>query len=138
MDALWIDLPVRDVEVSRNFFRTIGFRENNNCPDPSIGSFFVGNQDVVIMLNPLERFKQYVATEVADPKQGTQVLLNISARTKADVDEMAEKVRQGGGSIFSQPQEWESWMYGLGFADPDGHRWICLYMDAPPNKNNHQ
>lgn len=134
MDALWIDLPVKDVEVSRNFFRTIGFRENQNCPDPSIGSFFVGKQDVVIMLNPLERFKQYVSSEVSDPREATQVLLNVSARTRADVDTMAEKVRLGGGTIFSPPQEYDSWMYGLGFADPDGHRWICLHMALPQNK----
>lgn len=30
---------------------------------------------------------------------------------------------------MSQEREVGGWMYGAGFADPDGHRWNLLYRD---------
>lgn len=130
MKSIWLDFPVKDLEKSKAFFKAIGFKENQACKDPAFGSFFIGDQNFVMMLSSHAKFKEYAHNQVADPKTGTEVMLSVDAQSKAEVDEMAKKVKNAGGNIFSKPQSWEGWMYGFGFEDPDGHRWNVLYMDS--------
>jgi predicted lactoylglutathione lyase len=81
------------------------------------------------MLFPNNVFKNFTQNEITDTKKGTEVLINIDAQSKEEVNEMAKKVRAAGGRIFAEPGESQGWMYGFGFEDLDGHRWIMLYMD---------
>ena len=43
---------------------------------------------------------------------------------------MVQTVVDAGGCVFSMPQEAQGWMYGMGFADLDGHKWHLLFMDV--------
>lgn len=130
MKSIWLDFPVKNVEKSKAFFKAIGFRENQACKDPAFGSFFIGNQNFVMMLSSHAKFKEYARNEVVDTKTATEVMLNLGAQSREEVDDMAKRVREAGGSIFSEPEQWEGWMYGFGFEDPDGHRWNVLYMES--------
>ncbi|NNE77836.1 MAG: extradiol dioxygenase, partial [Pricia sp.] len=71
----------------------------------------------------------FTQNEIADTTKGTEVLLNIDAQSRSEVDEMAQKVRNAGGKIYAHPGESQGWMYAFGFEDLDGHRWSMLYMD---------
>jgi hypothetical protein len=82
------------------------------------------------MLFPEAAFKGFAQNDVADPARGTEVLFSIDAESREAVDAMARKVAAAGGTVFGGPKEAEGWMYGVGFADLDGHRWSILYMDA--------
>jgi predicted lactoylglutathione lyase len=93
-------------------------------------SFLIGEPAVVMMLFQEEEFKGYVRTEISDTKKGSEILLNIDAQSKAEVDAMAETVVKAGGKIFAEPEEAQGWMYVFGFEDVDGHRWSMLYMDT--------
>jgi predicted lactoylglutathione lyase len=126
----WLNLPVKDLEVSRRFFSDIGFRSNPmHDNNPHAASFFIGEQNFVLMLFPAKAFEGMVHTKVADTSQGHQVLINIDAESPEEVDAMAETVRKAGGKIFAEPGQAEGWMYVFGFEDPDGHRWAVLHMD---------
>jgi predicted lactoylglutathione lyase len=127
---VWLNLPVRDVGKSKDFFKAIGFKINpmhENAKD--LSSFFIGENNFVLMLFPNEVFKNFTQNEIADTKVGTEVLINIDAQSKEEVDEMAKIVRRAGGKIFAEPGESQGWMYAFGFEDLDGHRWSMLYMD---------
>ena len=82
--------------------------------------------------------RNFTQNEIADTKKGTEVLINIDAQSKEEVDEMAKIVRKAGGRIFAEPGESQGWMYAFGFEDLDGHRWSMLYMDMSkmPNAPN--
>jgi uncharacterized protein len=128
--SIWLNLPVKNVSKSREFFKAIGFRENpRHANDRNAASFFIGEHDFVLMLFPYDTFKGFIRGEIADMKKGNEVLINIDAQSREDVDKMAEKVRQAGGKIFGEPGESQGWMYAFGFEDLDGHRWSMLYMD---------
>lgn len=128
--TFWLNLPVKNVEESEAFFEALGFKPNPmHEKAANRAGFFIGNDDVVLMLFSEKDFKQMTGNEVANTKAGTEVLLNIDAESREEVDEMARKVNDAGGSIFSEPTEIQGWMYGLGFEDLDGHRWNMLYMD---------
>lgn len=130
MQQFWINLPVKDIVVSRTFFEQIGFRPNPMYTQATqVASFFLGGNNVVMMLFTETAFSSLTQHKIADTNQGTEILLNIDAQSKSEVDAMAAKVRLAGGKIYAEPGEAEGWMYAFGFLDPDGHRWSMLYMD---------
>lgn len=130
MKTIWLNLPVKDIKKSKEFFKTIGFKENPMHEKADhMGSFLIGENNFVLMLFPESTFKGFALNEVSDTKVGTEVLINIDAQSKSEVDAMAKTVKQAGGKVFAEPGESEGWMYAFGFEDLDGHRWSMLYMD---------
>ncbi|TCZ69942.1 extradiol dioxygenase [Paenibacillus albiflavus] len=127
---LWLNLPVREPERAKAFYTQLGFRLNEQYASQD-GSFslIVGDNQVVLMLFPESVFRGFVGNAVADSWQGTEVLFSLGANSRDEVDELAVKAERAGGTVFSKPGEKDGWMYGCGFADPDGHRWNALYMD---------
>lgn len=135
MKSIWLNLPVKDLQKSKTFFKAIGFRENpRHAEAEHLGSFFIGENDFVMMLFPEDSFKGFTQNAISDTSKGTEVLLNIDAQSRAEVDEMAKTVRKSGGKIFAEPGESQGWMYAFGFEDFDGHRWSMLYMDPPAER----
>lgn len=128
MKQFWINLPVKDIKRSKDFFSTMGFKFNPNYGDnPNSASLLVGDKDVVVMLFDQPTFKSFINCDLAN--KSTEVLLSIDAQSKEEVDEMASKAIAAGGSSDHKPSAMNGWMYGCVFADPDGHRWNVLYMD---------
>lgn len=127
---VWLNLPVNDLEKSKKFFKEIGFKPNPMHENATtLGSFFIGEQNFVLMLFPAKDFAGFARTTVYSTKNGVEMMINFDGESKADVDAMAEKVRKAGGKIFSEPEWVDGWMYSLGFEDLDGHRWAMLYME---------
>lgn len=126
----WLNLPVKDIKKSKAFFKEIGFTPNPYHENTDhLASFFIGEKDLVMMLFPEQTFRRFSGNEISDTTKGTEVLLNIDAQSREEVDEMCKAVKHAGGKVYAEPGESEGWMYGFGFEDPDGHRWAVLYMD---------
>ncbi len=127
---IWLNLPVKDIEKSKAFFKKIGFQSNPIHDNAShLASFLIGEHNFVMMLFPEEAFKTFTNHEIADTGKGTEVLINIDADSREEVEEMAARVRKAGGKIYAEPGEADGWMYACGFEDLDGHRWCVLHMD---------
>ncbi|MEJ5962067.1 VOC family protein [Pedobacter immunditicola] len=127
---MWFNLPVKDIQKAKVFYKEIGFTPNPMHENADhMASFFIGEKQVVMMLFPEDTFKHFTGHEVSDTSKGTEVLLNIDADSREEVDEMCQIVRNAGGKIYTEPMEAQGWMYAFGFEDPDGHRWAMLHMD---------
>ncbi len=127
---LWINLPVKDVNKSRDFFTRIGFTVNEKYGNSATSaSLLAGSKSIVIMLFAEPLFTGLISGELADTKKGNEVLFSIDAQSREEVDDMANKVTAAGGIVFAKPGDKDGWMYGCGFSDPDGHKWNVLYMD---------
>ena len=134
---LWINLPVKDIKKSKEFFIKLGFSFDEGYVNKDEGACLViGDKKIVVMLFKESIFQNFVGNKNTDSSKGSEVLFSIDAQTKEEVDEMAEKVVNAGGTIYAKAEDNGGWMYGCGFADLDGHRWNVLYMDmsAMPNK----
>lgn len=94
-----------------------------------LASFLIGEKELVMMLFPEETFKSFTQNGLVKTGEATEVLLNIDAQSKEEVDALAKTVQKVGGTISAEPSESEGWMYGMGFKDLDGHHWSVLYMD---------
>lgn len=127
---IWLNLPVKDVAKSKEFFRNIGFTFNTKYGDSDMSaSLQIGEKGIIVMLFHESMFKNFTQHNVADTKAGNEILISFDAESPAEVDELARKVEAAGGDVFGKPGEIQGWMYGCGFADPDGHRWNAVYMD---------
>jgi len=127
---IWINLPVKDIEKSKEFFTALGFSFNTEyINNDESACLVIGDKGVIVMLFTEVAFKNFTGNEIPDLNEGTEVLFSIGAENREGVDEMAEKVVKAGGTIYAQAEDNDSWMYGCGFADLDGHRWNVLYMD---------
>jgi len=127
---LWINLPVIDISVSKDFFTKLGFSFNPRFSNnDNMACITIGDKSINVMLIKELMFKGFTKNNIADTSQVTEVLFSFDAESRDEVDEMAKKATDAGGNLFSPPGESQGWMYGCAFADPDGHRWNVLYMD---------
>lgn len=130
--TFWINLPVKDVKRSKDFFRKLGFSETERQPENNeYAGFYLDEKKTVLMLFPEDRFAQFAGNPIANTHKGTEAFLNIDAPTPEYVDEFAKIVNEAGGVVYAAPTEVDGWMYLMGFIDLDGHRWGMLYMDNP-------
>ncbi|OXB23457.1 extradiol dioxygenase [Flavobacterium tructae] len=126
---IWLNLPVKEVAKSKAFFSEIGFSFNEEHDTPKSTCMVIGEGKFVVMLFEEKLFASFSHNQLTDTKTSTEVLISIDAESIAEVDELAKKVKQAGGTVFAPPSESQGWMYGCGFADLDGHRWNVLFMD---------
>lgn len=129
----WLNLPVKDINRSREFFTRLGFRFSEGPgATPTSAPLLVGSKNVVVMLFEEATFRRFVNGEITDTGTSCEVLLSVSASSKEEVDEMARKAAEAGGKTDHVPAERTGPMYGCVFSDPDGHRWNVLYIAAQP------
>jgi len=126
---LWINLPVKDVKKSKEFFTRIGFTPEESHETADMTCVKVGEKNISVLLFAEETLKGFMKAEISDTKAGSEIMISFDAESREEIDETASKVFDAGGTIFSEPAEIQGWMYGFAFADLDGHRWNQLYMD---------
>ena len=134
---MWINLPVKDINRSKAFFTKLGFSINEQRSNAELASLVIGEKkNLGVNLFRDSIFETFSKNKIADAKQGTEVLFSIGAESREEVDEMLRKAVDAGGTVFSESQEKDGWMYGCGFADLDGHRWNALFMDMSKMPKN--
>lgn len=127
---LWINLPVKDINRSKQFFAAVGFEFNGQYGNSDNSAcLLLGDKKTVVMLFEEAAFKGFTRSGIPDTTDTAEVLLSLSMDSVAEVDAIIQKAVAAGGSSSHQPGEMKGWLYGAMFADPDGHRWNVLYMD---------
>lgn len=119
---IFVNLPVKDLDKSKEFFTSLGFTFNPQFTDDKAACLVIG-ENIFAMLLREEFFKTFTNKEIADARKA------IDAASRQEVDDLVKKAAQAGGSIYRNPED-HGWMYGHSFADLDGHQWEVLYMDA--------
>ena len=129
-EDIWLNLPVKDLAKSVAFFADIGFTHK---PGPGnsahSASFSIGKKEIILMLFAQDMFAGFTHNALSDTTKGTEVLFSLGADSREQVNDITNRARQAGGTVFAEPGESNGFMYGSGFCDPDGHRWNLLFMD---------
>ena len=124
---IFVNLPVKDLSRSVDFFTKLGFGFNPQFTDESATCMII-SESIFVMLLVEKRFKDFTKKEIADAQKTTEVLIALDAESREDVDNMVKNAVAAGGSIYRDPEDY-GWMYGHSFADLDGHQWEIAYMD---------
>lgn len=124
---IFINLAVKDLKKSIDFFTKLGFSFNPQFTDEHATCMIIA-ENIFAMLVTEQRFKDFTKKEICNANKNTEVLLAMDAESKEKVDEMVKNAVDGGGLIYMEPQD-HGWMYGHSFADLDGHQWEIFYMD---------
>jgi predicted lactoylglutathione lyase len=124
---LFVNLPVKELDRSVRFFTALGFSFNAHFTDETATCMIVSESSFVMLLTE-EKFKQFTPKQLCDTKQATEVLLCLSAESRAEVDQLVAKAVAAGGSLYKEPIDF-GFMYGHSFQDPDGHQWEVMFME---------
>ena len=124
---IFINLPVRDLGASQEFFRGLGFEFDPRFTDAACACMVVSEQAYVMLLQQ-ERFAEFTAKPVGDAHAATESILCLSAESREDVDAFADAALGTGGTVAGEPMD-HGFMYGRSFHDLDGHLWEVMWMD---------
>lgn len=124
---VFINLPVKDLKKSIEFFTALGYSFNPQFSDEKAGSMIISD-NIFAMLLTEDYFKTFTKKSISDAKKSTEVLIALDADSREDVQKMIAKAKELGATIYAEPQD-HGWMYQHSFADLDGHQWEIIYMD---------
>jgi uncharacterized protein len=131
---IFVNLPVKDLAKSKDFFAKLGFGFNGQFTDETAACMVV-SEDIYVMLLTHDKFKQFTPKEISDATKSSEVLVCLSCESRAKVDDLVRKAVAAGGTTYAAAKD-HGFMYGHGFQDPDGHIWELMWMDpngAPAN-----
>jgi predicted lactoylglutathione lyase len=125
--AIFVNLPVLDLQRSKDFWTALGYTFNEQFTDENAASLVIDEDHIYAMLLVHDFFKTFTKKEIADSST-VEAIIALSADSRSDVDTLVDKAFANGGSIAEEPQDY-GYMYSRSFLDPDGHQWEVLYMD---------
>ena len=124
---IFVNIAVRDLKKSMEFFRKLGFDFNLQFTDEKAACMIVSEEAYVMLLtDPF--FRTFTKREPADTTRTTETLLALSCDSKAEVDEIVRKAIDAGGKHAMDSTD-HGFMYAWSFYDIDGHHWEVLWMD---------
>jgi predicted lactoylglutathione lyase len=88
------------------------------------------SEDIYAMLLTQAKFGEFMpkAKTIADAHKTTEVMVALSADSKAAVDMLCDTAMKAGAGEVRPTQDY-GFMYGRSFADLDGHIWEVIWMD---------
>jgi len=125
---IFVNLPVTDLPRATAFYEAIGATKNPMFSDDT-ASCMVHSETIHTMLLTHDKFLQFSPRPVADAKAACQVLLCLSAESRAEVDDIVTRAGAAGGGVDPGLRIDQGFMYGRSFEDPDGHIWEVMWMD---------
>jgi uncharacterized protein len=125
---IFVNLSVKDLKKTMDFFSKLGFTFNPMFTDENAACMII-SEDIYAMLLVEKFFKSFIpGKEICDTKSSAEALIALSTKSRGKVDELIEKAVAAGGSEYRQAQDY-GWMYGRAFQDNNGHIWEIFHAD---------
>ncbi len=126
---IFVNLPVSDLERSKAFVEALGAINEPRFTD-NTAACMTFSDSIHVMILTHDKFRQFTPRPIADAKAESEVLLCLSADSRESVDSTLERAVAAGGTADPSPKQDYGVMYGRSVADPDGHIWEIMWMDA--------
>src|SRR5262249_15442166 len=124
---IFVNLPVRDLKRSMQFFSKLGFEFNPRFTDDKAACMIISDKAYVMLLTEAF-FKTFTKRELCNAGSETEGIYALSCASRHDVDETVKKAIAAGGKPEMDPIDY-GFLYGWSFYDPDGHHWEVLWID---------
>jgi predicted lactoylglutathione lyase len=124
----FINLPVKDLAKATEFFTALGFAFDPQFTDENASRMII-SEETSAMLAVEPFFEGFIAPQaVADTSTSREVVIGLSAESRAQVDDLVGKALAAGAQDLGEAQD-DGFMYMRGFRDLDGHQWSFIHMD---------
>jgi predicted lactoylglutathione lyase len=124
---IYINLPVQDLQKSRQFYQKLGFSINEQFSDET-AACVVFSEHIYVMILTHEKFQMFTPKTIANAHKETEVMNALSFDNKSEVDDLMNKALGNGATETRQTQD-HGFMYSRAFNDLDGHIWELFWMD---------
>ncbi|MFG2328518.1 VOC family protein [Streptomyces sp. NPDC048604] len=126
---IFVNLPVKDLDASKAFWSKVGYSFNPQFTDETAACMVISDT-IFAMLLTEAKFKEFTkpGKEIADASKTSEVLVALSAESRAKVDELVDGALAAGATDAKEPMDYGT-MYGRSFTDLDGHHWEVMWMD---------
>lgn len=125
---IFVNLPVADLAKSMAFYEAIGFTNNPMFTDETAACMVLSDA-INVMLLTHAKWSDFTPKAIPDARSSAQVMLALSADSKAAVNGLVDEAVAAGGSADPTPTQDFGFMFGRSFEDPDGHIWETMWMD---------
>jgi len=124
---IFINLAVKDLQKSMDFYTALGFTNNPQFSDNS-GKCMVWCENIFVMILTHEKFATFATKPIADTKTNLAGLFSLSVDS---IEEMNIVVNNGIEAGGIEPTEMKDYgfMQQRTIEDFDGHTWEVFYMD---------
>lgn len=126
---IFVNLPVADLSASTRFYEAIGCVKNQQFSDEKASSM-VWSDTITFQLLTRAYFATFTSKTVADAHRTCQVLFALGRDSRNDVDSIVAAADSTGGKADVREAMDLGWLYNRAFADPDGHVFEAIWLDA--------
>jgi predicted lactoylglutathione lyase len=124
---IFINLAVKDLQKSMDFYTALGFTNNPQFSDDS-GKCMVWSENIFVMIMTHEKFKSFTTKPIADTKSTLAGIFALSVDSVDEVNSMVANGLKAGGVESSELKDY-GFMQLRTIEDFDGHTWEVFYMD---------
>jgi len=124
---IFINLAVKDLQKSMDFYTALGFTNNPQFSDET-GKCMVWCDNIFLMILTHEKFKLFSTKTIADTKTYLAGLFSLSLDSIDEVNALMTKGLNAGGIEPSEMKDF-GFMQQRTIEDFDGHTWEVFYMD---------
>lgn len=134
MTAMFVNLPVTDLERAKAFYTAIGFTINPLFTDHNAACVVVEEDHGYFMLVTRDYFQTFSDRPVGDPATTVSVSTAIFLDSRQAVDDTVA-AGVGAGGVEERPASDYGFMYQRQVADPDGNLLEFGWMDPAAAQN---
>ncbi|MCC6815458.1 MAG: glyoxalase/bleomycin resistance/extradiol dioxygenase family protein [Saprospiraceae bacterium] len=124
---VFINLAVKDLQKSMNFYLALGFVNNPQFSDET-AKCMVWSDSIFVMIMTHEKFSVFATKPIADTKSTLAGLFSLSFDNFAEVNRLVENGIKAGGIEPCEMRDY-GFMQQRTIEDLDGHTWELFYMD---------
>jgi len=133
MKQLFLNLPVNDLEKSKQFYLALGFTINPLFTDKD-QICMIWTDSIYVMLQSRQFSNAYLDKESIDPRNYQLPSFTLPVESIEKVNEMLENGIKTGGVEPAQTII-EDFMYLRSIEDLDGYMWGIMYLDTEKFKS---
>lgn len=125
---IFINLPVRDLAVSKSFYQATGFINIPEFSDETAACMMFSGE-IYVMLLTYQKFSEFTHKKISDAHLNAGVILSLSVETLEMMHLILNKALKAGARETLAPIDLGFMQQGS-FEDPDGHLWEIIFMDT--------
>lgn len=125
--SIFVNLPVKDLKKSMEFFAALGWPHNPQFTDDTASSIVISDT-IYAMIMTHDKFTEFTGKPVADARKTAQALIALSVDTVEEMARICDAALKAGAKEPKPPQDY-GFMRQRSFEDLDGHNWEVVWMN---------